>query len=190
MNYRIDINGTETRNTKAQANIMEYVLMTFFIFVVVIALMFFLSMWQASESQLDTTKERLDNIGDIADFVLKSPYFIKGSSMVVDPMFDDSKLTAFKTAFGVDPGEEGCQRLENMFGPNWYFEVIVFEYNSDGSESEEVECDSVRYPDCNKWTICKDNSRESMKYVLPVNIYRKMEQRTDIGLLRIGAYAD
>ena len=170
------------RHIKGQANIMEYILMTFFIFVIIIALMFFLSIWQVSQVQMSSASDYLERVGDISDAVMKSVYFIKGSTMVVDSMFDDSKLMAF-----VSGGEEVCDQLEKIFGSRWFMEVRAIEYSESENTGISEECTNHNYPDCNTWTICKTDD-EAVLVVMPVNIYRKMHAMTDMGILTVGAY--
>jgi len=179
----------KTSGLKAQANMMEYVLMTFFMFAIIVALIFFLSGWQTMQTQVAHVGEYLERGVDIADSILNSPYFIKGNEMIINPMLDDSKLMTLNTTDGI------CDMLENIFGANWFVEIRVFDYSSDGSDGA-VECTLNSYPDCNLWTICKQD-RDSVLFVLPVNVYRKawldadtgVRGRTDIGILTVGVYA-
>ena len=155
---------------------MEYVLMTFFIFAIILALMFFLSGWQSLQTQLTSVGEYIERGVDMADSISSSLYFIKTNNIL-----DDSKLMVLNTTQGM------CDKLKNIFGSNWFVEVRAFQYSSDGSD-EDIACTEDSYPDCNLWTICRQD-RDSVFYVLPVNIYRKLDERTDIGMLTVGVYA-
>ncbi len=159
---------------KAQQNIMEYVVLMFFIFVILAVIMFFLYGWQISQSQLSSAKESIERGVELSETIMNSPYFIKGSEMA---MLDDARLTAMNETDGI------CDKLINIFGPDWSLEVQIL------GENEKIECTQERYPDCNAWTICKQD-REGATYVLPVNIYRKTEKRTDIGVMMVGIYEE
>ena len=163
---------------RAQANMMEYVMMTFFIFIVLAALMIFLSYWQTSQIQLTGAIEGIDRAVDLADAVIYSPYFIKGNEMVIDPVLDDAKLMALNKTVGI------CDKLKNIFGPNWFAEVRIFEYEGTG---QKLECTEDSYPDCNTWMICNED-REGAFFSLPVNVYRNAWSRIDIGVVIIGVY--
>jgi len=172
--------GMGTKPMEGQSNMMEYVIMTFFIFVVIVALILFLYNWQVSQSSLDSAIEFSERAVDMAGSVMNSLYFTKGTTMVVDPMLDDSKLMALNATEGV------CDMLENVFGSGWFVEVRLI-----GDEgAEEVDCTSGNYPDCNKWSLCAQPDRESAYFNLPVNVYRKVAERTDIGIMTVGVYSE
>jgi len=162
---------------RGQANIMEYILMTFFIVVVIIGLMLFMSSWQSTQHQLEIAKENNARALELTNFISTSPYFIKGSQVLAGPMLDDAKIMALSATDNI------CDKLENMFGSNWFAEISIIEYQSD----EKIDCTTDNYPNCNTWTLC-DEDHDKLFYVLPVNIYRRALDRTDIGTLKVGIY--
>ena len=87
---------------KAQHSIMEYILLTFFIMVVIIAIIFFLTGWQVSQFELEQEKTKIDRAFWLTKSFLTSQYFVKDNSM-----FDSMKLSA---ALSVE-----CEELEKIF---------------------------------------------------------------------------
>lgn len=173
------------KTLSGQANIMEYVLMTFFIFIIVVALIIFLSAWQVSQMEITSLGSFSERAIENLDSLKSTMYLLKGASMSVTSMLDDSKLTALMHMDNL------CDNIEKLFGSNFYFEVRAFEY-SESAESSDKECTLVDYLDCNHWSFCRDEDRPATSYVMPVNIYRKTlnDGRTDIGMLRVGVYGD
>ncbi len=154
---------------KAQHSIMEYILLTFFIMVVIIAIIFFLTGWQISQTQLEQEKTKMDRAFWLAKSFLSSQYFVKDNSM-----FDDMKLRA---TVGV-----GCEELEKVFGYEWFAEIRLL----DGSGITD-RCTTSTDPYCTQWEFCKKNKNYTA-YTVPVNIYKVTEEKVYLGTLKVGVY--
>ena len=150
---------------------MEYILVTFFILLIIVALLFFLSWYQFSQISMEEHKLKSERVMFLARYASNSPYMVKENSM-----FDDSKLTALKSL-----GPDACRELESVFGYEWFIMIRAFEGEDD------VPCTWSNYPDCNTWEFCTQDKR-NISRVLPVNIYRKMSEENGIGTLEVGIY--
>ena len=149
--------------------LMEYIILTFFIFIIVVVLIFFLVGFQITQFSLEKKGGELDRALFLAKTVSASPLFTKESGIL-----DDSKLASL--------GPNACQDMEKTFGRNWYFEITVI-------DSPEVACNQLNYPNCNSWSFCS-RPGNSIAFDLPINIYRSVSGRTDIGILKAGVYVE
>ncbi len=155
---------------KAQQGILEYVMLTLFVVIVIIALLFFLSWWQASQLGLEKRSNAVQRTYSVLGQFINDPVLVKSSSVL-----DDSKLTALQSM--------DCDDMEKVFGSGWYANVTLFEGDA------RMEC-KTNYPNCNYWEFCPRNygSRCSrISYAIPVNIYRKMKESTGVGILEVGS---
>jgi hypothetical protein len=167
---------------KAQANMLEYVFLTFFVIVVIVGLIFFLSGWTALQLNMDKEKTKLDSALFLAKQFQNLPVLVHDRSM-----FDDSKLTAMASLGPAD----SCKYLEAFMDQKWFAEVAAF----DGSGSQ-VNCTYSNYPNCNFWSFCDQPRKKTTTYLFPVNIYRKFGLQTannvfpkvELGTLKIGVY--
>jgi hypothetical protein len=159
---------------KAQSSIMEYLLLSLFILLVIIALVFFLTWWQSSQFGLEQQQLKNERIIVLMDRFINSPMFVKENSV-----FDDSRLMSVQSF-----RQEACTDLQKMFGADWFIEIEVLN-SRPGCAGP---CDASTYPCCGSWVICPQN-KKNVSMVLPVNVYRKAEDRTDLGLLRVGVYS-
>jgi hypothetical protein len=162
------------QDRKAQTSIMEYLLLSFFILMVIIALIFFLSWWQASQFNLEQQGQIHQRVEVLLYRFINSPLFVKENSV-----FDDSKLLAIQSY-----SQNICKELTTLFGSDWFLEIEVLNPRPGCAGP----CDAVNYPCCGSWTICPQGKRNITR-VLPVNVYRKIEDRTDLGVLRVGVYS-
>jgi len=156
---------------KAQVSIMEYILLTFFILLVILGLLFFLSWWQFSQIGMEEHKVKMERILFLAQYVSNSPYLVKENSI-----FDDAKLTAIKS---LGPGI--CKDFESVFGYNWFIKIKVFDGDT------EIPCTWSNYPNCNSWEFCTKDQKNTSR-MLPVNIYRKIPEENGIGIMEVGIY--
>ncbi len=152
---------------RGQAQLMEYVLLSFFILLIIVVITLFLTGWQITT----TGSEQRKVLYDRAEFLLRaftnSPYINK-NTYKEGSMMEDSKLTSVT-----------CRDLENLYGSGWFAEVESLEFND--------ECSVDNYPLCGKWSYCKTGKR-NITFEIPVNIYRKTTGEIDIGFLRVGLY--
>lgn len=153
--------------------------MTFFVLVVIIGLIIFLSYWQVTQLGVEQTRTEMDRALFLTKHFLNSQQFVKK-----DSMFDDGKLTALFSL------PNACEELQKVFGLDWFAEIRVL----DGSDTE-IPCTWSEYPDCNYWSFCVED-KSNISYVVPTNIYRRIGYilttgvlgRTDIGTLKVGVY--
>jgi hypothetical protein len=160
---------------KAQTSMMEYLLLSFFILMVIIAMIFFLTFFQLSQLEMEKQSMNDQRLDSLLKRFMNSPVFVKQNSV-----FDDSKLMAIWSLqkSGI------CNDLSGLFGDDWFIELEVLNQHP----GENIgECNAMNYPDCGYWSICA-HPGISISKVIPVNIYRKAQERTDLGLLKVGVY--
>ncbi len=159
---------------KGQASIMEYLLLSFFILMVIIALILFLTFWQTSSLNLEKQNLKIQRLDTLLNRFINSPLFVKENSV-----FDDSKLMAIQSL----ESQGACHDLEGLFGSDWSIEVEVLTPRPGCAGP----CTVSSYPCCGSWEICT-RGEKNVTRVLPVNVYRKAEDRNDLGLLTVGVY--
>ncbi|MBI4182225.1 MAG: hypothetical protein HY520_04635 [Candidatus Aenigmarchaeota archaeon] len=152
-------------------------MMIFLIMVVVVGLIVLLTGYQITRAAAD----RSDRTQDRALFLLKQvtthPLFVSEEGVL-----DDAKLTALATL------PDGCARLEDLFGPDWFLEVETL-------DGPGAACAQTNYPACGRWELCKQDAR-AVAYDLPVNVYRNagtilardVLARRDLAILTVGVY--
>ena len=141
---------------------------------VIIAIIFFLSWWQFSQFAMEQQDIKNQRIDVLMQRLIGSPLLVKENSV-----FDDSKLMAIDSFHS-----DACTDMKDIFGEDWFIEIEVLTPNP-GCEGD---CDSLNYPCCGHWEICGQGER-NVSRVLPVNVYRRVDGRTDLGLLRVGVYS-
>lgn len=171
MSIVYNINFGKRSERKGQVSIMEYILLTFFILMVILALIFFLSWWQLTQLGMEEHKLKMEKVFLAASHVTNSPYFVKENAI-----FDDAKLTAAKSL-----GPSICKDFEKFLGFDWFIKIKSFEGDGD------VPCTWMNYPDCNSWEFCTKNQKNTSR-ILPVNIYRKVSEKNAVGILEVGVY--
>lgn len=175
------------KGKKAQMGIMEYMLLTFFIMVVVVVLVLFISGWQISQVQMGQAQERTQRTLSLTRNILSSQMFAKEESM-----FDDSKLSALMV---VEREQDVCEEFEEMFGTGWFLDVSTLGCDLNCTPANAIN----RYGECCRWEFCTPDTLEGYEvdiFSIPVNIYRKTGytlgssalSRVDIGIARIGVY--
>ncbi|MBU0530709.1 MAG: hypothetical protein ABIH52_03335 [Candidatus Aenigmatarchaeota archaeon] len=101
---------------KGQAAVMEKIIMLFFIVIVIVGLIVFLSWWNVSQVRIEGQKDVNERALGIAKAMMTDSLFVKDVAM-----FDDSKLKAAnKTA---------CKAFEKIFGAEWFAEVTELDGN-------------------------------------------------------------
>ncbi|MEE9323141.1 MAG: hypothetical protein V3U72_01220 [Candidatus Aenigmarchaeota archaeon] len=152
---------------RGQAQLMEYVLLGFFVILIIVLITLFLTGWQIST----TGSEQRKLVYAKAEFLLRaftnSPYINK-NTYKEGSMLEDSKLTSIT-----------CEDLEKLYGTGWFAEVESLEFSD--------ECSGENYPLCGKWSYCKKEGDATI-FEIPVNIYRKTTGEIDIGFIRVGLY--
>ncbi len=166
----------KTKKLAGQMGIMEYMLMTVFIMVIIVMLVFFFSGWQISQTQMQGSRVKSENLLSNLKNVMYSPLFIRD-----DSMFDDAKLTALQGK---------CEKVKEVLGADVFIEVKTLE------KVAEIPCDPHRYDiNCNYWSICRRDAPHSA-LVMPVNVYRNMGNvlasgilgRVDLATVKVGVY--
>ena len=161
---------------RAQASIMEYILMTFFLLVVILSMVMFMGWWNVTQISIDRNRLAGSNT-----LLLLQDLSGSGYLAVRDSVLDDSRLTAIKLM--QSQGSDFCREFRPVFGNDWFLEVEVL----DGKPMKE--CDFSSYPDCNYWAFCKPSAEsEKTVYNMPVNVHRKMSGKDDLAILYAGVY--
>ncbi len=155
-----------------QAHMMEYILLTVFIIILMIAFMIMMTVFQIGGVRSEGAENVYRQSIIITRFVVNTPY-LNNPRFSDGSVLDDSKITTVN-----------CTELKKVIGTGWFAFVHI------PGEPEEILCDETTYPDCNKWIICDKTEirRETCVHEVPVNIYRKMDDTIDIGILTVGLY--
>ncbi len=165
---------------KGSVELMEYMFLTLFVIVIVIAFVIFLSWWNVSQTNVERARMELDKTLVMTKTLLSSPFLAREDSML-----DDGKLTAIQ-----EMGEDACLRIRSIYGADWFAVVRLL----DGSN--ETLCGASNYTGCNYWVFCKDARKNYRSYVVPVNIYRNIGAvlttgvlgRSYVGSMEVGVY--
>jgi len=170
MDYRILGKGA---GRKGQSEIMEYILMVVFIVAAIIAIILFLTWWNIQQFQMDAFKNKQDRIVGVGQYLMGDYIFTNG-----DSVFDDAKLTAINASMT-------CEELQAIIGQNVYVRIEAFDMPGDKP------CRWNDYPDCNVWSICsqKQNAKDVLGQNFPVNVYRKVSDKTALGMLYVEVYS-
>lgn len=152
---------------KAQSNLMEYLLMTFFLLVIIVALVFFITGFEFVRLDVRQQDKTAGRALFLTRQLLVSPYLA-----TEDSLFDDRRLTAAASV--------ACSELEAVYGFRWFAQVRTV-------GEDPVLCDAGNFPDCNAWDFCVQGGR-NVSFIVPVNIYRSAPQLVDLGTLKVGVY--
>lgn len=158
---------------RGQAGIMEYIFMALFIVFVIVVIVLFLGWWNVNQLGLDHQRVMDNRAFSFLKQLLGSEYIAVENSVL-----DDSKLTALSSL------PDACNSLEEIFGPNVFFEVRIADSLPDKT------CTYQNYPDCNEWSFCMPDGRKKSKYMyeVPVNVFRKTRERYDMAFLKAGVW--
>ena len=173
---------------KAQVSLTEYMVLILMIALIAFLALFLMFGFQMMEAGSERTKLRERKLLSLVETfvsstVLNDLRFQKGS------VFEDSKLTA-----------ASCADLEDLFGGDLWAEVRVLKDRSvcddlrswqksvclrDSVKVENTLCTKQNYPECSIWRFCE--KADKMMYMsIPVNVYRKMNETTELGVLTVG----
>ncbi|MBN2101889.1 MAG: hypothetical protein JW716_03395 [Candidatus Aenigmarchaeota archaeon] len=155
-----------------QAHMMEYILLTVFIIILMVAFMIMMTVFQIGGVRSEGAEHVYRQSITTTRFIVNSPYF-NNPRFSDGSVFDDSKLSV-----------ADCEELREVIGEGWFAFVVI------PGALQETLCDEFNYPECNKWIICDkaDVRKETCVHEVPVNIYRKMDDTIDIGILTVGLY--
>lgn len=159
---------------------MEYILMSFFMLLVILVLIFFIGWWEFSKLNAQRATMDIESSDELMNRLINSPILVRENSV-----FDDSRLMAVYSL----ESQGICQDLERLYGGNWFMEIQLLR---PGSE-DVIPCTASENPDCNNWVICPmpgdlPEDTEITRRALPVNVYRKSFDRTDMAVLYAGVY--
>ncbi|MBU0898799.1 MAG: hypothetical protein KKB03_03700 [Nanoarchaeota archaeon] len=163
---------------KAQASMMEYIIMTFFMMIIItFMVMMFLGI-QFMNIDSESSKQKMDRSLALMKSFSKTPLFSKDSSITEDTVIYDKKLTA-----AMLNEAETCENLRKIFGLHWSIEVAVID-----GETEQL-CDWTDYDNCNKWILCEEEITEGVLIRdIPVNVYRDSTDTVEAGLMTVKTY--
>lgn len=155
----------------AQAQLMEYMLLTLFILLIIVMLSLFLAGWQITGLEKEQKKSVQEFVISIINDIGTSPYINK-QEYVEGFVFSDSILTVLD-----------CDDIRRMFSDNIFVTIEVVS-NQLGS----IECSKSNYPMCGKWSYCYEEDKNFIAYEVPVNIYRRADGSILSAIMRIGIY--
>jgi len=174
-----------------QTEVMEYTVLIFMIMFII----FFVLIMVFGMQFISTGIEKSETMEKQSLFVLQNMLASKAlgsSQQQKQSVFEDVKLTVAT-----------CEDIEELYGRGIWVNITMYRElpDCDGlaypefgecedektaiEEMNAVECDETTYPECGYWTFCDREDRMVYRSV-PVNIYRKMDNRLGIGVLTIG----
>ena len=178
------MNIIKTGNKKAQASMMEYIIMTLFMVIIIIAFIFMLLGTQFLSISAESSEEKIYRSMSLLKSFSKAPLFTKDNTAVENPVFYDEKLTALMLS------DDSCEMLENLFGSLWSMEIVIIE--DTGTQESGILCDISNYNnDCNKWVFCEipaENIESIITREVPVSVYKKSADRTYAALMLVSTY--
>ncbi|RLJ00477.1 MAG: hypothetical protein DRP03_00090 [Candidatus Aenigmatarchaeota archaeon] len=150
----------------AQTNIMNYIILTFFI--IFALLIFVIFMWSMLAVQVErgASEAKLEDLVTTLKMLSISPYLVK-EGYEEGSMFVDSKLSSVS-----------CEDIRKIFG-----DIDVEIYIPGNSEV----CEDENYDTCGIWQVCPF-SEKSIGYEVPVNIYRINSKKVEIGIMKVGVH--
>jgi hypothetical protein len=173
MNQYILVFESKYKLMKAQFGIIEYIVISIFLVIIIAGVVIFLSYWQAAQIGLEKRTVLTEKVLSLTKEIFDHPALIKENVM-----FDDSKLDRSKL-------EKICKNLEEKFDVEWFAEIKAFEIVKTGEKFSFI--------DSMKMDLCEKKDEEDKKFVaydFPVNVYRKKEKVTQMGILKVGVYFD
>lgn len=169
---------TPPSKLKGQFGIMEHLLMAVLILMVVVAALFFFIGFESTKSKGASFKEDIHKILLASSLVAKASFLTKEEFI-----FDDSKLVTFTGPYD----KEGCEQIKKLVGDACVTidKIILGE--------EKNDCDPLNFGQekgCNSWTFCREicfsiQSKKNRGLSIPVNIFRSIENRVDLGLMTV-----
>lgn len=150
---------------KAQFGMMEYLILALFMLVVIVAIVFFLFGWEFGAARRAVLDQAHSDSLFMINLFTHSGFFTER-----DIMLDDSKLMVTK-----------CGDMEGIFGRRLCINITAVLFVGE----EGRLCTLSNYPDCNQWVICPDLCSQGnlIGYDVPVNIYRRVGGKTELGIL-------
>ena len=167
---------------KGQFGMMEHLLMAVVLLMVIVAALFFFFGFQSTRSKGVDLRESMGKALLTTNLLSKADMLTRE-----DGVFDDSKLAVFLDKDGCEEikriAGRACLKIETVRPEIGDEEILECEYNNlnyDVSEEEQ----------CYKWTICGDvctelKGKKSRGFSIPVNIFRKIENKVELGVLTV-----
>ncbi len=167
----------KTKRFKGQAEMMEYLLMTVFTIVILLAMMFFLFGFEIGRSTGSEAKDAANKLMVAVNVLAQSDILAKDGFIL-----DDSKLVNFLD-------QSGCEDITKIIGQEACVIVNIVKISS----SQDQECLLGNYgKSCNKWTMCRDvcnrlnfTGEPQRGIEVPLNVYRKLEDKVDLAKMKI-----
>lgn len=153
------------KKLKAQASMIEYIVMTLFMMIIIMMVVFMFLGIQFMGIGSEASQEKDYRSMALLKALSKTHIFTKDNTMTENPVFYDKKLTA-----ATQPGL--CKELEKLFGSGWSMEINVIDGTAD--------------PD--KWEICGGKTGKSTIREVPINVYRELTDSTEAALMRVSVY--
>lgn len=155
-----------------QVHMMEYIILTIFIIILMVAFMILMTVFQIGGMESEGEENIYRQSLVITRFIISTSY-LNNPRFPDGSMLDDSKLTT-----------ANCTELRKVTGHNW------FAFVTKPHEGDDIICNEENYPECNKWIICdkKEIKADTCVHEVPVNIYNKMTNKIDIGIATVGLY--
>ena len=150
-----------------QSELMSYVLLTFFIFIILVVSIIMAGSWFSLQSRDIYSKSSTQEALNIMKMLSISP-IINVDEFTDGYMFSDSKLTALN-----------CSDIYRILNKRVFIEIKI--------PGQNELCTDSTYPDCGIWKICND-VKYNTAYEIPVNIYRHLSKKIETGVMVVGVH--
>lgn len=162
---------------KGQAGMIEYLLMTVFTMVIILVMVFFLFGFEAGRTADSESMDSKNRVLLAVNTLTQSDIINKE-----DLMFDDSKLAGFLD-------QAGCEELTKTMSQEACINIELIKIASE----EPKDCAGNYGGECNRWTLCKDvcaklkSGGRQRGLSLPVNVYRKLDNKVELAVVKVQA---
>ena len=166
------------KNKKAQASMMEYIIMTLFLVIIIVAIVVVFLGVQFMSINNEAAQQKSYRSMALLKTLSKTQIFTKDNILTENPVFYDKKLTAAL-------GDDFCIKLQKLFGISWSMDITIV----DGMDV--VECINGEYVNCNKWVFCNslgNTITHAITREVPINVYREDIKRTEAALMKVSTY--
>jgi len=166
---------------KAQASMMEYIIMTFFMMIIIAFIIFMFLGIQFTSITSESSKQKTDRSLSLLKTLSSSQIFAVSSQAEKNPVFSAKKLTAAVLS------EDFCEMAERLYGSSWTMELMII--GETGSHAT-ADCTSSNYGSCGIWSLCQPpgEAEEAIIREIPVNIYMENTGRTEAALMKVTTY--
>ena len=160
---------------KAQGGMLEDILMAVFILLIIVIAVFFVFSFEFGGAKSQQSGDKLRDTIFTADFLMQSPLIAKE-----DRVLDDLKISNFVS-------DKGCEDIKKILDKK---KICIQIEKILVTGEKDLQCIEGRFDKkCTKWEICETDclelEKDSRLVETPVNIHRTIQNKNELGLMRI-----